>query len=233
MTGAPSGSGTAMTSGLHVSKRLPFDSSDSVVREAGWDAFISAHTKLLLHVARSLGGDHDEVMDRFTYLLEQLRRDDFRRLRGYVATEQSEFSTWLVVVAQRIYLDHHRARYGRVRSSDRDSATNVEERAARRRLINLIGAEIDLDAMVDGDDKTAEDSFRVEESHRALMSALAMLAPVDRLLIKLRFEDGLGMPEIARNLGLRSRFHAYRQLTQALADLRKALERVGVREAEP
>src|SRR5689334_14219985 len=118
-----------MTSGLHASKRLPFDSSDSVIREAGWDAFISAHTKLLLHVARSLGGDHDAVMDRFTYLLEQLRRDDFRRLRGYAATEQSEFSTWLVVVAQRVYLDHHRARYGRAKLGENDSAANIEERA--------------------------------------------------------------------------------------------------------
>src|SRR5687767_7154675 len=40
-----------------------------------------------------LGGDHDDAMDRFTYPLEQLRRDDFRRLRAYVASDYSQFST--------------------------------------------------------------------------------------------------------------------------------------------
>jgi RNA polymerase sigma factor (sigma-70 family) len=222
-----------MTSGLHVSTRRPFDSSDSVVREAGWDAFVGAHTKLLLHIARSFGGEHDDAMDRFAYLLEQLRRDDFRRLRGYVANDRSEFSTWLVVVAQRVYLDHHRARYGRFRSAEAGSKGAVEEHAVRRRLVDLIGTRIDLDAVIDGEGKTAEDSLRVEQSHRALMSALSTLSPRDRLLIKLRFEDDLGIPEIARILRLPTRFHAYRRLTQALADLRKALERAGVREATP
>jgi hypothetical protein len=54
---------------------------------AAWANFINSHNKLLLHVARSLGGDYDAVM----------------------------FSTWPVVVAQRICLDHYRHRYGRNR----------------------------------------------------------------------------------------------------------------------
>jgi RNA polymerase sigma factor (sigma-70 family) len=222
-----------MASGLHASIIRPFHSSNSAVREAGWEAFVSAHTKLLLHVARSLGGDHDDAMDRFTYLLEQLRRDDFRRLRAYVANDYTEFSTWLVVVAQRIYLDHQRTRYGRFHSGDGETAGNAEEYAARRRLVDLISAEVDLDAVMDTELQTLDEALRVQETHRALSSALAALSPGDRLLIKLRFEDGLGMPEIARNLRLPTRFHAYRRLTLALAELRKALERAGVREATP
>jgi RNA polymerase sigma factor (sigma-70 family) len=222
-----------MASGLSVSIGRPFDSSDSAVREAGWEAFVSAHTKLLLHVARSFGGGHDDAMDRFTYLLEQLRRDEFRRLRAYTATDRSEFSTWLVVVAQRVYLDHERTRYGRFRSGSRESTGNEEDYAARRRLVGLISAEVDLETVSDPGVQTAEDALRVEESHRALATALAELSPTDRLLIKLRFEDGLGMPEIARTLRFPTRFHAYRRLTQALADLRKALERVGIRDATP
>src|SRR5215210_389345 len=107
-----------MTSVPYVTMGRAFDSSDAAVREAGWEHFLNLHSKLLLHVARSFGDDHDAVMDRYTYLLEQLRRDDFRKLRGYAALDRSEFSTWLVVVAQRIYLDHHRSKYGRSHFAD-------------------------------------------------------------------------------------------------------------------
>jgi len=60
-----------------------------------------------------------------------------------------------------------------------------------------------------------------------------LLGARDRLLVKLRFEDGLSMPEIARDLGLPSRFHAYRRLAQVLRALRDTLERIGVRDAAP
>jgi len=210
-----------------------FDSSDPAAREAGWEAFIGTHTRLLLHVARSFGGDQDAVMDRYTYLLEQLRRDDFRRLRTYAATDQSEFSTWLVVVAQRIYLDHQRHRYGRFRPRETDAHTPDEERIARRRLVDLISVELDLASIVDQSGPDAEGTLRSAEIHQVLAAALRSLAPPDRLLIKLRFEDDLSMPEVARTLGLPTRFHAYRRLTQALAELRRALEGSGVREAAP
>ena len=210
-----------------------FDSSDPAAREAGWEEFIGTHTRLLLHVARSFGGDQDAVMDRYTYLLEQLRRDDFRRLRAYAATGQSEFSTWLVVVAQRIYLDHERHRYGRFRPRDDQSAAEEEERTARRRLVNLISAELDLGSIMDPAGLDAEDTLRAAEIQGLLASALGSLAPQDWLLIKLRFEDGLPMPEIAQILKLPTRFHAYRRLTQALAELRRTMEGSGVRDSTP
>lgn len=222
-----------MTSLPYVTTGRAFDSTDAAVREAEWERFLAIHSKLLLHVARSFGDGHDAAMDRYVYLLEQLRRDDFHRLRGYAATDRSEFSTWLVVVAQRIYLDHYRNKYGRSHAGEPESRAHEEERAARRRLVDLIGAEVDLDGVIDSHERTPEDSLREEEIHRALALALRSLAPSARLLIKLRFEDGLGMSEIARSLRLPTRFHAYRRLVQALAELREALEKVGVREASP
>src|SRR5262249_41817793 len=81
--------------------------------EGAWGEFVHAHSRLLLHVARSMAKDHDDAMDRFAYLLEQLRRDDCRRLRGFVADGRSKFTTWLVVVARRLCLDYDRRRYGR------------------------------------------------------------------------------------------------------------------------
>jgi DNA-directed RNA polymerase specialized sigma24 family protein len=67
--------------------------------EAAWGAFVRAHTRLLLHVARAFGGDYDAVMDRYAFILEKLRADDYRRLRSWAADRRSKLTTWLVIVA--------------------------------------------------------------------------------------------------------------------------------------
>jgi len=208
------------------------EASDSAARESAWAELVGLYSRLLLHVGRSFGGDHDAAMDRYAWVLEQLRADDFRRLRTYVADGRSEFSTWLVVVAQRLCLDHRRTRYGRLRAADGDGA-HEDEWAARRRLVDLIAADVDLSSIGDGHGAGPEDRVRLADLYHALESALALLDSRDRLLVKLRFEDGIPMPEIARNLEFPSRFHAYRRLTQVLADLRGALERSGVRDPAP
>ena len=210
-----------------LSRLLPGDSSTT---DEAWTEFIAAHNKLILYVARSLGGGHDAVMDRYACILEQLRADNFRRLRTYAADGRSEFSTWLVVVAQRICLDHRRARYGRVRAEEA-SASHDEDRAARRRLVDLIAADVDLSSISDTRSGNPEDLARAADLSHALQSALSHLEPQDQLLIKLRFEDELSMPEIARSLKFPTRFHAYRQLTRVLGELRCALVGSGVRDS--
>ena len=44
------------------------NASDDIVRAAAWDKLIAGHTRLLLSVARSFGGGHDDAMD-FPYFL--------------------------------------------------------------------------------------------------------------------------------------------------------------------
>jgi RNA polymerase sigma factor (sigma-70 family) len=209
------------------------DSNDGPARESAWSAFVASYTRLLLHCARGLGGDHDAAMDRYACILEHLRTDDYRRLRAYVADGRSEFSTWLVVVAQRICFDHRRARYGRLRPGADDGRAHDEEWAARRRLVDLISADVDLSSIGDGAERDPEDRVRLADLYLALESALASLGPRDRLLVKLRFEDEMSMPDIARDLGLPSRFHAYRRLSRVLVELRRSLESGGVRDAAP
>jgi RNA polymerase sigma factor (sigma-70 family) len=169
-------------------------------------------------------------MDRYAYLLEHLRRDNYRRLRNFVADGRGEFSTWLVIVAQRLCLDHHRQRYGRARAPLCDRPLHDEERRARRRLIDLVSAESDLDRLKDGSTPSPEDELHATEAHGALLSVLERLAPRDRLLVRLRFEDELPMPEVARILGFPTRFHVYRRLTAVLAVLRRELEKAGIEE---
>jgi|tagenome__1003787_1003787.scaffolds.fasta_scaffold20922382_3 RNA polymerase sigma factor (sigma-70 family) len=211
-----------------LSRLLP--ENDAPAEEA-WGEFLAAHSKLILYVARSLGGDDDAVMDRYACILEQLQADNFRRLRTYSADGRSEFSTWLVVVAQRICLDHRRTRYGRFREADSASAERAEDWAARRRLVDLLSADVDLSSIRDNSSTDADQMVRVGELYNLLEAALIQLEPRDRLLVKLRFEDELPMPEISRSLGFPTRFHAYRQLTRVLADLRQALNANGVHDA--
>lgn len=207
--------------------------TDPIEREARWAEFVALHSRLLLHVCRGAGGPHDAAMDRYAYLLEQLQHDDYRRLRAYVADGRSRFSTWLVVVAQRLCLDHQRSRYGRFRGGGTDPAGPVPDLAARRRLADLIGAEVDLATLADPGSSGAEAGLRQSDVHHALELALGRLQPRDRLLIRLRFEDELPMPEVAANLDFPTRFHAYRRLREVLALLRRSLEERGIGESAP
>jgi DNA-directed RNA polymerase specialized sigma subunit len=92
---------------------------------------------------------------------------------------------------------------------------------------------VDLASLSNGGSADADERVRVADLYSALESALTLLEPRDRLLLKLRFEDDLSVPALVRSLGFPTRFHLYRRLSHVLKDLRSALERSGVRDAAP
>jgi len=65
----------------------------------------------------------------------------------------------------------------------------------------------------------------------ALHAALGGLAQQEQLILRLRFLDGLAIADIARVLHLESK-PLYRRLEAVLKNLRQALRRAGVSEAE-
>ena len=200
--------------------------ADTNAQDEAWAAFVAEHSRLLVNAARSVTSDHDAAMDCYTYILEQLREDGCRRLRAFVPDGRSRFTTWLVIVARRLCVDQRRRRYGRVRNDDSASAM-----AARRRLLDLV-AEKDPDeiASIDID---PQQSLRVDELHHVLEAAVARLAPADRVLLRLRFEDELPAREIAAVLRLPTVFHVYRRLNALLTELRVTLRNRGVEDPEP
>jgi len=200
--------------------------SDTNAKEEAWAAFVAEHSRLLLSVARSLNSDRDAAMDGYTYILEQLREDGCRRLRAFTPDGRSQFTTWLVVVARRLCVDHQRSRYGRLRDED-----SVAAMAARRRLLDLV-AEMDPDEIASQGVDPSQ-SLQAGELHEALEVALARLAPADRVLLKLRFEDDLPAREIAAVLRMPTLFHVYRRLETLLKELRVTLRTRGVEDAEP
>jgi RNA polymerase sigma factor (sigma-70 family) len=196
-----------------------------------WDAFVAEHSRLLLYVARSVAVSHDDAMDAYAYVLERLHEDGCRRLREFANDPRSKLTTWLVVVARRLCIDHYRNRYGRARGAD--SART--DRQVRRRLQDLVGAGLDFhddDALVPPP-VGADEHLRESELTAALEIAMSTLQPADQLLIRLRFHDDLSAQEIARVLRLPSPFHVYRRINSLLLQLRRALEGRGVESAVP
>jgi RNA polymerase sigma factor (sigma-70 family) len=183
----------------------------------------------LLHVARSFGGGHDAVMDRYAFILERLRSDDYRRLESWASDRRSKLTTWLVIVAQRLSLDQNRQRYGRPRNQTEPDPT----RATRRRLADLLGVVLDLEAGPSSDAEDPDTALRRAELAGALAQSVAELSPADQLLLTLRFQDELAATEIARTLGYPSPFHVYRHINRLLDQLRRALRRRGVDDPNP
>jgi RNA polymerase sigma factor (sigma-70 family) len=198
-------------------------------RDTAWELLVADHTGLLLSVARSFGGDRDQVMERYAFILEKCREADFRRLRAFASNGSATFSTWLVVIAQRLCHDHHRARYGRRRDRGDDSGAR-DTRALRRALVESVGRELDVELLSDVSHDAADVTTIRAERADILRAAVGALAPRERLLLALRFEDDLSAARIAQVLHLPTPFHVYRQLNSVLMRLRAALEARGVRD---
>jgi RNA polymerase sigma factor (sigma-70 family) len=206
--------------------------SDAAERERAWERFVADYSRLLLHAIRRTSRDHDEVMDRFAYVLEQLRADDYRRLRIWGGDGRSKITTWLVIVTQRLCTDYERKRYGRAP----DGVRSRDVRDVRRQLADLVAEELQDD--IHGGEHArdladAEHELRGAELRTALARALATLEPADQLLLTLRFTDGLSAASIARALAMATPFHVYRRLHHLLEKLRGELRSVGIEDSVP
>jgi RNA polymerase sigma factor (sigma-70 family) len=201
---------------------------DADARDAAWRSLIGEHSRLLMHVARSVAAEHDGTMDAYAFVLEQLRADDFRPLRRFSTEGAGRFTTWLAVVARRMCIDFYRSRYGRLRTQETNRPSAEARRDARRRLADLTAAGIDVTPLLKSDDADPEEQLREIELLAILQSALGDLKPSDRLLLKLRFEDGLTAQEIATALEWPTQFHVFRRLNALYAQLRARLRSRGV-----
>ncbi len=205
-------------------------SAQAADQEEAWAKFLTAYSGLLLHTCRTVVRDRNAAMDGYAHVVEKLREDSYRRLRAYTPHLTTRFTTWLVVVARRLLLDYQRHRYGRTRSDD---GARREEHTARRRLEDLVATEIDPEQIASSSSSSPDLDLRREELTRALRQALDELEPSDRLLLALRFEDERPVREIAAMMNLPTVFHVYRRVGAALSELKRALARRGVVEAEP
>lgn len=217
--------GYDMPSPLPSTLQALLSARDQTASENAWEHFLAEFSPLLLHVARLTPGDHDSVMDKYLFMIDALRKDDCRRLRAYSEDGRGTFTTWLVAVGRRLCVDEHRTRYGR------SEEVMTDARRERRRLEQLEGN----DALLDSIESTfvgPESALDRLEIHTQLTTLLARLETEDRLLLKLKYEDGLPVSEIARIVAEPSQFRIYRRLDKILASIREGLAAVGIGSAE-
>lgn len=210
--------------------RLLTASGDGAQDDA-WADFLEHYSKLLLQTARRASADADESMDRYTFILDQLRDNDFRRLRSFAAEGRGKFTTWLVVVARRLCVDHHRRAFGRPQAARESSHAQSAEHTARRNLATLVAAAVDPDQLEDSRSRSPDSAVLEHERRAALSHALSTLDETDQLLLTLRFDDELPIQTIAPMVGLRSRFQVHRRLNAVLTQLRGVLQEQGFTES--
>jgi RNA polymerase sigma factor (sigma-70 family) len=206
---------------LELERLCRADSSDA--REAAWADFLSAYNDVLLRAVR-FRAEHDGAMDRYTYVLEHLRADDYRRLRQCAVKAPADFPLWLAVTARRLGLDHYRSRYGRGRAG---SVESTSRRSVRRRVVDLLSSGVEVDRLLDERTARQDDLLEAQDRATALRSAIAELPARDRLLLRFRFDEGCSAATIARLMAFPTVFHVYRRLASVLAGLRRTLEAKG------
>jgi RNA polymerase sigma factor (sigma-70 family) len=216
---------------LPLALSLLLNASTDAERERAWHSFLEEYTRLLLHVARSVHASHDDAMDAYTFVLEELGADEYRLLRKYGEDGRSKFTTWLVVVTRRLCLDHFRKCFGRRRDGERNDAQCARD--FRRRLHALSSEELDVAQVQRDPQPIADDWLRLNELQGALDAALSTLTDADRLLLKLRFEDDMSAQHIADLLGFPSPFHVYRRIRRLVAELRVQLLARGIESSAP
>jgi len=149
--------------------------------------------------------------------VERLGEQSYRRLRTYAADGRGKFTTWLVVVTRRLCLDHNRLKQGRPPSP------GTRNPVTPRRLIDLVLLDPDVLARLPDDRPSAEDQLDRKQAVERLEAAVGTLAPMDQLLVALRYEDARSAREIAALMSLPTPFHVYRRLTRIHESLRQAL----------
>jgi RNA polymerase sigma factor (sigma-70 family) len=195
-----------------------------VPTEYAWEAFVARYSGLLLKVSFTFARGYDGALDRYAFMLDELRRSSCRRLRGFAADGRGRFSTWLAVVARRLCLDHYRRLHGRFRGTGPEGGRRSLVQAARRGLAQLDGAH-DLAQLPAPLLMDPADGMDQRDREEALARAVAQLAAADQLLLRLRFEQELTGREMAAVLGLPSPFHVYRRLDAVFRQVRDQLDR--------
>lgn len=195
----------------------------SDARDRRWTAFLDRYSDLILFAIRKTESDRDAVSDAYTFVLDKLREDDYRRLRSFQPAGSGAFATWLVVVVRRLTIDHHRARHGRRRGPGAED--RPDPRAALDRLASAVE---DVTTLPDAGATDPEMATQRAEVVEALEACVRELPTSDRLLLTLRFHDDLSASEVAEALGLPTAFHVYRRLRKTLERLRHALLARGI-----
>ncbi len=229
----PDGSPQGAANGLPPELSALLRARDDVSRERAWEQFLEKYSRLLLHTVRTRSGTYDEAMERYVFVLQCLREEEFVRLRRYTPEDSARFTTWLVVVTGRRCIDYLRTQYGYPAKSNGEDPALQERLEARRRLADLVCEKLEVSQIRDRAERGPEIELRRTELESALVQVIEALPARDRLLLRLRFYQGLTAREVASSMGFATQFPVYRRLNAVLADLRAGLVELGIASPRP
>lgn len=230
----PDGKPEGMANGLPPELSALLRARDDVSSERAWERFLEKYSRLLLHTVRTRSGTYDEAMERYVFVLQCLREEEFVRLRRYTPEVSARFTTWLVVVTGRLCIDYFRKQYGYPAKTDGSEDPAAQERLeARRRLADLVCEKLEVSQIRDRSERGPELELRRTELESALVQVIEALPARDRLLLRLRSYQGLTAREVASSMGYATQFHVYRRLNAVLADLRTGLVEIGIASPRP
>jgi len=255
---------------------------------AAWDRLVDDYSDLILGVIARYTRDVDTRMDAYLYVLEELKAQDFRRLRHYNETagpRPCSFATWLKLVVRNLYFDWFRHEHGRKslpkeiqklgaleqrafklvywegysaqesfqilrgefttlrfdhfiqRLAEVEARMTSINRAKIRRDIERARGPLSLDSEEDGPPiearaevrvPTPEDDAALSERRTALWRLIQDLPATDRLLVRLRFFEGLTAKQIAAAIGSNEPMEIYRRIERVCLDLRRRARALGV-----
>lgn len=153
-------------------------------------ALCARHRRRLNRIIAHHISSPDDRDDLYAEIIARLYEHNKRALRAWKPV--APFIAYLTTIATR-HCVRELKRKGRLQTTSLNAPQDSEE---TREL---------LDLLVVPDDSGGPDTALIrEEIHRALAQTMARLSEIDRLILKLRFEDGLDSPAIGRVLGLTS-----------------------------
>ncbi len=256
--------------------------------KAAWDRLVDDYSDLILSVIARYTRDFDTRMDAYLYVLEELKAQDFRRLRHYneaAGPRPCSFATWLKLVVRNLYFDWFRHEHGRKslpkeiqklgaleqrafklvhwegysaheafhilkselpdlryerfiqRLADVEGKLTAINRAKIRRDIERARGPLSLDMDEEGpplearaevEVSTPEDDAALAERREALWRLIQDLEAEDRLLVRLRFFEGLTAKQIASAIGSPDPMAIYRRIERVCIDLRRRAKAMGI-----
>jgi len=180
-------------------------------REAS-ELFVRRFSGLIYHcvqrtlAAKGIPFSNQDLEDLHNTIFLYLFENRCRKLGQYQGKNGCSPASWLRVVAVRIVLNH-------LRDNRAHGALRQDEQAPFENL-----SDQDRDAL--GPLALMEQAERL----RLLQGAIQRLSPRDRLFMRLYFEDGLGLEEVASALGI-SVQNAYTVKRRAVERIRSHLKR--------
>lgn len=182
-----------------------------------FEANVDAIDRAIARVCRVAGVRHADAEDFASSVKLALLANDCAILDKF--EERSSFATWITVVVRRMLFAEWRAIHGRTAAA----------RAPRPALVPLEDEpEIAGGAAADERALDADAGRRAEEASRIMREAMAALSVQDRIILRLKYVEGSSIADISRALNIAQR-PLYRRIEALLADLRKRLQRAGIR----